>query len=111
MSRVDIPKFAKIGILILLAFFLIAVIIILVGESNLFKKDTLSFDEDFTLHQSLVSPEAPSMPDEYYLVRPKDYEWTQEDIDRWFAPPDEQLLDALHTANDQIITDLLEAAP
>ena len=111
MNRIDIPKFAKISILLLLVFFLIAVIIITVGESNLFKKKKLSFDENFTLHQSLVAPEPPSTPDEYYLVRPKDYTWTEQDIDRWFSPPDEQLLDALRAANDELISDLLEAAP
>lgn len=111
MNRIDIPKFAKISILLLLVFFLIAVIIITVGESNLFKKKKLSFDENFTLHQSLVAPEPPSTPDEYYLVRPKDYTWTEQDIDRWFSPPDEQLLDALRAANDELISDLLEVAP
>ena len=111
MNRIDIPKFAKISILLLLAFFLIAVISITVGESNLFKKKKLSFDENFTLHQPLVAPEPPSTPDEYYLVRPKDYTWTEQDIDRWFSPPDEQLLDALRAANDELISDLLEAAP
>ena len=111
MNRIDIPKFAKISILLLLVFFLIAVIIITVGESNLFKKKKLSFDENFTLHQPLVAPEPPSTPDEYYLVRPKDYTWTEQDIYRWFSPPDEQLLDALRAANDELISDLLEAAP
>lgn len=111
MNRIDIPKFAKIGIIILLAFFLIAVIIILVGESNLFSKKKVAFDESFILHQPLIAPESPSTPDEYYLVRPKDYTWTQQDIDRWFSPPDQQLLDSLHTANDEIISDVLEAAP
>ena len=111
MSRIDIPKFAKISILILLAFFLIAVIIIMVGESNLFSKKKFSVDENFILHQPLVAPAPPSTPAEYYLVRPKDYVWTEQDIDRWFSPPDQQLLDSLRTANDELITDLLEAAP
>ena len=111
MNRIDIPKFAKISILLLLVFFLIAVIIITVGESNLFNKKKLRFDENFTLHQPLVAPEPPSTPDEYYLVRPKDYTWTEQDIDRWFSPPDEQLLDSLRDANDELISDLLEAAP
>lgn len=111
MSRIDIPKFAKISILILLAFFLIAVIIIMVGESNLFSKKKFSVDENFILYQPLVVPEPPSTPDEYYLVRPKDYVWTEQDIDRWFSPPDQQLLDSLRTANDELISDLLEAAP
>ena len=111
MNRIDIPKFVKIGIIILLAFFLIAVIIILVGESKLFSKKKVTFDESFILHQPLVAPESPSIPDEYYLVRPKDYTWTQQEVDRWFSPPDQQLLDSLRTANDELISDLLEAAP
>lgn len=111
MNRLDIPKFVKISILLLLVFFLIAVIIITVGESNLFNKKKLRFDENFTLHQPLVAPEPPSTPDEYYLVRPKDYTWTEQDIDRWFSPLDEQLLDSLRDANDELISDLLEAAP
>ena len=41
MSRIDIPKFAKIGIVILLAFFLIAVIIIVVGDGTFFGKKNI----------------------------------------------------------------------
>lgn len=111
MSRIDIPKFAKIGILILLAFFLIAVIIILVGESNLLGKKKVVFDDSIILHQPLVAPQPPSMPDEYHLVRPKDYVWTEDDIERWFTPPDQELLDSLQSANDDVISDLLEVAP
>ena len=111
MSRIDIPKFAKISILILLAFFLIAVIIILVGEGKLFGKKKVVFDDSIILHQPLVPPEPPSTPDEYHLVRPKDYVWAEDDIERWFTPPDQQLLDSLQSANNDVISDLLEVAP
>ena len=63
MNRIDIPKFAKISILILLVFFLIAVIIVTVGESNQINKKKFSFDENFILHQPLVAPEPPSTPE------------------------------------------------
>lgn len=111
MSRIDIPKFAKIGIVMLLAFFLIAVIIIVVGDGTFFGKKNIVFDDSIILHQPLVAPQPPSMPDEYHLVRPKDYVWTEDDIERWFSPPDQELLDSLQAANDAVISDLLEVAP
>ena len=100
MSRIDIPKFAKISIVILLAFFLIAVIIIAVGDGTFLGKKNIVFDDSIILHQPLVAPQPPSMPDEYHLVRPKDYVWTEDDIERWFSPPDQELLDSLQAAND-----------
>ncbi len=111
MSRIDIPKLAKIGIVILLAFFLIAVIIVVVGQTNLFGRKKIVFDESFILHQPLVAPQPPSTPDEYHLVRPKDYAWTEADIERWFSPPDQELLDSLQAANGEVISDILEDAP
>lgn len=110
MSRIDIPKFAKVGIAILLAFFLVAVIIVVVGQADIFGRKIV-FDESFTLHQPLVAPEPPSTPDEYHLVRPKDYAWTEADIERWFSPPDQELLDSLQAANGDVISDILEDAP
>ena len=32
------------------------------------------FDDTIILHQELISPKVPSIPDDYYLVRPKDYQ-------------------------------------
>lgn len=111
MKRIDFPKLTKISIIILLAFFLVAVIIVIVGKTNLLDKGKSVFEEPFILHQSLVAPKPPSTPDEYYLMRSKDYSWTQEDIERWFSPPNQELLDSLNTANDEIISNIVEGAP
>ena len=75
------------------------------------KKNSVNFNEDFTLFQPLMQVETPVMPDDYYLTRPRNYEWTQEDVNQWFTPPNGQLLEQLNSANDYMITNILEAAP
>lgn len=112
MRKVDSSKLLKIGILVLAGLFLVALVIVVVSVSGKpDKKNAVEFNEDFTLYQPLMVPAVPSLPDDYYLMRERGYKWTQADVDRWFTPPDGQLLDDLHSANDDMITNILEAAP
>ena len=62
MSRIDIPKFAKISIVILLAFFLIAVIIIAVGDGTFLGKKNIVFDDSIIIHTPRVATQPPDIP-------------------------------------------------
>lgn len=112
MARTDTSRLIRISLLVLLLFFAAALATIIVANSrDGQKRNPVAFDEDFTLLQPLMLPEEPSLPDDYYLVRPRGYEWTWDDVERWFAAPDGTLLDELHAANGALINDILEAAP
>ncbi len=112
MDKVDVPKVIIIGSVLLIAFFVIGIIIFTVSNIIAARKNSgVNFIEDFELLQPLVQPDLPEFPDDYYLLRTRDYEWTQSDIDKWFTMPDGILLDELHDANDAMITEILEAAP
>lgn len=108
---INSSKLIKYVLLILLLFFVSALIIISVSSSDKNKKNVMSFNEDFKLIQPLVLPQESVLPDDYYLVRPKNYQWTEEDVNRWFTSPDGNILDELHKANNQMVNDILEVAP
>ena len=107
---INSSKLIKYVLLILLLFFVTAIIIICVSSSDN-KKNVMSFNEDFNLLQPLVLPQETSVPEDYYLVRPRNYQWTSEDIKRWFNSPDGNILDELHKSNNQMVNDILEVAP
>ena len=112
MTKTDFSKLIKISLIVLLIFLIAALVIVFVSSINKDKKKSIvTFNEDYTLLQPLMLPDEPSLPDDYYLVRPRNYEWTQEDVDSWFSIPNSKLLDELHQANNSMINDLLEAAP
>jgi len=111
MFKFNFHKLIKIGIILLVLLFLLAMIIILVNGSKNKTKNNVKFENDFTLLQPLMKPEFDSLPDDYYLNRPKNYKWSEKDVERWFSNPDDELLDELHEANDKMILDILEAAP
>ena len=111
MKILNKKKFIAVSLLILLIFFLLAILVFFLGSFFSKNKEEVMFDDTIILHQELIPPKVPSIPDDYYLVRPKDYQWTEDDIDRWFTTPDGEMLDTLDSANRQMIDKLLEAAP
>lgn len=112
MAKIDVQKLIKLGLACLLFLFLAAMVIIIIKTSSSNdKKNVIDTTRNFTLYQPLLPPKVFSMPDDYYLVRPRNYQWAQEDVKRWFTEPDGQLLKELHSANDNMISNILEAAP
>lgn len=112
MAKIDVQKLMKLGLASLLFFFLAALVIVIIKTSSSNeKKMVLDITREFTLYQPLLPPEVFTMPDDYYLVRPRNYQWSKEDVKRWFTEPDGQLLKELHSANDNMISNILEAAP
>lgn len=59
----------------------------------------------------LEKPEEPSLPDDYYLSRPRTEKMTEQDIEKWFTIPDDSMFDQLNQKNNEIIKNILEDAP
>lgn len=61
--------------------------------------------------QPFVLPKEPSMNEEYYLSRPKNRVWDEEEAEKWFTIPDSAMMNQLENDNNRLIKNLLEASP
>ncbi|MDR3312073.1 MAG: hypothetical protein LBS64_02950 [Spirochaetaceae bacterium] len=63
------------------------------------------------LQRPLIPLDVPGLPEDYLLYRQRRSRWSAEEIQRWFVPPDENALKALHSANEKMIMNLLQETP
>lgn len=76
------------------------------------KKKTKSTNELVVpLHDNLILPEEPGFPAEFQFYRERRSTWTREEAEEWFVAPDEVMLENLENANNNVISDILGAAP
>ncbi|MDD5929902.1 MAG: hypothetical protein PUC37_08875 [Spirochaetales bacterium] len=58
-----------------------------------------------------VIPNGPELPRSYNLYRESEEEWSEEDGRQWFTTPTEKEISSLSTANENMVNDIIEAAP
>ncbi|NLK46185.1 MAG: hypothetical protein GX297_05970 [Treponema sp.] len=63
------------------------------------------------LENPLIMPNEPGINDSFQYYRNQRNEWTKEDAQRWFTPPDDSMILELEEANNAIISDILGVAP
>ncbi|MCR5613618.1 hypothetical protein [Treponema sp.] len=61
--------------------------------------------------QKVLLPEGPSVPDGYALTREPHDKWTEEEAEEYFTLPDSNALKNLEEANDNLVEEILGAAP
>ncbi len=64
----------------------------------------------FSFSEIILPPE-PGAVSGFILSRDRTYQWSADDVSRWFTIPDDELLDQLETKNDELVRNILEAAP
>ncbi|AEE16991.1 hypothetical protein [Treponema brennaborense] len=113
MKKLDNRKFIRAATVVLLSLFLIAFVSLCIRSCRVPGKrgGQVTFSAEFIQKHSFLPPSVPVLPDDYYLLRGKDYRWTAADVSRWFTPPEGALLDELHASNERMIADILGAAP
>lgn len=100
---------AVLGILFIL--FFAALIMVLFQFSQPAKKVVLNPEETFTPDQNVLTPESVIFKDGYYLSRPKNLKWDEEETENWFITPDDDKIEELNKSNDSLVTDILGAVP
>jgi len=63
------------------------------------------------LTEPLIIPDGPALPREYTASRKTKENWTAEEAEPWFTVPDQKEIDSLGTANDNLINEIIGAAP
>lgn len=63
------------------------------------------------LEEPLIMPDEPGIADSFKYYREQKHEWSKEDVDKWFTPPDDSMINEIEEANDTIISDILGVAP
>lgn len=103
----------KLSLLIIGMLFIILICLILlltVGKKEKNKTaeipgQTLEFTE------RLFTPDGPALPREYSTSRKTTKKWSQEEAEPYFTVPAEKEINSLATSNDNMINEILGAAP
>lgn len=106
----------KLFFIIVAMFLLILICIILLvstaQKNKTSKKNAQSvLEQPFVLTQELQVPQGPEMPESYTISRKTTSVWTEEEAKTWFTIPSEKEINALSKSNENMIKELLEAAP
>lgn len=103
----------KLSIIILSFFILILVcLILLIALSGKNKKKVQKVPEqDLVLTEPLVIPDGPELPRDYNTTRKTKENWTDEEAQVWFTVPGEKEIDALSRSNDNLVNEIIGAAP
>ena len=63
------------------------------------------------LTEPLIIPNGPELPRDYNTSRTTKEKWTDEEAQPWFTIPGEKEIDALSKSNDNLINEVIGAAP
>ena len=63
------------------------------------------------LSTELVIPNGPELPGNYNVYRESEEKWTEEEGRQWFTNPTDKEINSLSQANQNLIEDIIEAAP
>lgn len=95
----------------LVAVILVCLILLAVTSSKSKKKVDEVPGRSLELTEPLVIPDGPALPREYTPSRKTKENWTNEEAEPWFTVPDQKEIDSLGTANDNLINEIIGAAP
>lgn len=102
----------KRSLIILLAALIFILIILLIisivnigNENESFEKPQIVFTEE------LLIPDGPEVKESYTVSRHTQEEWDEEETENWFTAPSSKEVESLANANDNMISDVIGAAP
>lgn len=97
-------------ILGLIAIILIC-IILLISTGSKGKKQKNIPGQQLELTEKLAIPGGPALPRDYTTSRKTKEKWSDEEAEEWFTVPNEKEIDSLANANDNMINEIVGAAP
>lgn len=99
--------------LIILISILIVILIILViiSVTKVSEKDKKNEAAPIVLSQELIIPEGPQVKQDYTVSRQPEEKWDIKETDNWFTVPSSKDVDDLSKANDNLILNVIGAAP
>lgn len=95
----------------LLVLFILILLLVLASISSKNNKKLSVEEKPFILSEKLLVPKGPDVQEDYNITRtPKD-KWSTEEADTWFTIPSSKDIESLGKTNDEIISEILGAAP
>jgi len=95
------------ALLCLIVLLFILLISILSGK----KTKTETSENEIILTEKALVPSSPEVQEAYTLSREAKDKWTTEESDEWFSIPGQKDIDSLSRTNDNLVSDIIEAAP
>jgi len=91
---------------------LICLILLIAFSSSAKKNKTVKLpEEELVINEQLLIPNGPELPRDYTLSRQTKENWTDKELEPWFATPSEKEINALSQSNDNMINEIIKAAP
>ena len=91
---------------------LLCLILLAAAASSAKKKKTKPVEEEsLVINENLLIPNGPELPRDYTLSRQTKEKWTDEDVEPWFTLPSEKEINALSQSNDNMVNEIIKAAP
>ncbi|MCR4580175.1 MAG: hypothetical protein K5681_07505 [Treponema sp.] len=90
---------------------LICLILLIVLASSGKKKEVKVPDQELIINEQLLIPNGPELPRDYTLSRQTKESWTDQEIEPWFTTPSEKEINSLSQSNDNMINEIIKAAP
>lgn len=98
-------------IILLSCLIALLVILVIVSVTASSHKNTNVEIAPIVLSQELIIPEGPQVKQDYTVSRQPEENWDVEETDNWFTVPSSKEVDDLSKANDNLILDVIGAAP
>lgn len=97
-------------IILLASLILILIILLIVSITHIEKKSDVQVHE-IVFSEELLIPEGPQTTEDYTVSRKTPEEWSVEETENWFTVPSAKEVEKLADANDNLISDVIGAAP
>lgn len=101
--------FSGLIFVILICIFLI--IFIPKGNQKEKKQQNLYSQEKLQLSEKLLIPDGPELPKNYTFSRQQKEKWSEEEAQPWFTIPSQKDIDSLSKSNNNMIDEIIGAAP
>ncbi|MBQ1711504.1 MAG: hypothetical protein II032_10345 [Treponema sp.] len=103
----------KLSIIILssIIVILICLILLIALVSKKDKEPKKVPGQELVLTEKLVVPNGPELPRDYNTSRQTKDKWTDQEAQQWFTIPGDKEIEALSKSNDNLINEIIGAAP
>ena len=89
----------------------IILLVILLCASLSKKSKPKTTENNIVLSETPLIPSSPEIQENYTLSRTTKDKWTTEEADEWFTVPGQKDIDSLSKMNENLVSDITEAAP
>ncbi len=101
---------AAVAAIVALFVLIIALVILLLNQCSQSQKNKqIKVIESIVPKEQLFFPKSESLEDGYYLSRPQNLSWDENEVNKWFEEPDESRIKDLSKSNDNLIEGILGA--